>query len=180
MKKGKREIYEGAEVLVRSCRTAGVATGDGRHQPIQAGQGTLDLADGCAIRKASVHWTPSAPVKRGRGAPTGPPGGGPNSVGPQPSSVRLWTPHAAPSFAGVPPWTPRVDRLPAGSPAPPPSRSPVHATKGSAPGPLGCARFSPGPRLRRPAFPSSSDQRAAPFGIPKRTTIINHLNIENK
>ena len=119
MKKGKREIYEGAEVLVRSCRTAGVATGDGRHQPIQAGQGTLDLADGCAIRKASVHWTPSAPVKRGRGAPTGPPGGGPNSVGPQPSSVRLWTPHAAPSFAGVPPWTPRVDRLPAGSPAPP-------------------------------------------------------------
>lgn len=89
----------------------------------------------------------------GRAASTGPHGGGPNSVGPRPASVRPWTPFPAPSFAGVHPWTPRADRLPAGSPAPPPSRSPVHATKGSAPGPLGGSRFCQGPRLCRPAIP---------------------------
>ena len=56
----------------------------------------------------------------GRAASTGPHEGGPNSVGPQPASVRLWTPLAAPSFARGYPWTPRACRSPAGSPAPPP------------------------------------------------------------
>lgn len=76
-----------------------------------------------------------------------------NSVGPQPASVRLWTPLAAPSFARGYPWTPRACRSPAGSPALPPSRSSAIATKGCAPGPLGGARPWPGPRLRRPAIP---------------------------
>lgn len=89
----------------------------------------------------------------GREASTGPHRGGPNSVGPQPASVRLWTPLAAPSFARGHPWTLRANRLPAGSPAPPPCRSPAPATKGSAPGPLGGSRFCPGPRLCRPAIP---------------------------
>lgn len=49
--------------LVRSCGTAGVAAGDGRHLPFPTGQEAPELDDGCAIRYASVHWTPSAPVK---------------------------------------------------------------------------------------------------------------------
>ena len=49
--------------LVRSCETAGVAAGDGRHLPFPTGQEAPELDDGCAIRYASVHWTPSAPVK---------------------------------------------------------------------------------------------------------------------
>ena len=77
------------QALVRSCGTAGVATGDGRHQLIQAGWRIPDLDEG------------------------------------------------------------------------------------SAPGPLGGARFSPGPRLRRPSFPSPSDQRENPFGNPKEQTNIN-------
>ena len=53
--------------LVRSCGAAGVATGDGRHQPFPTCQEAPELDDGCAIRKASVLRTPSAPVKRGYG-----------------------------------------------------------------------------------------------------------------
>lgn len=41
--------------LVRSCEAAGVATGDGRHQPIRAGQRAPDLDAGSASRCASVH-----------------------------------------------------------------------------------------------------------------------------
>ena len=54
-------------VLVQSCGAAGVATGDGRHQPFPPCQEAPELDDGCAIRYASVHWTPSAPVKSGCG-----------------------------------------------------------------------------------------------------------------
>lgn len=53
--------------LVQSCGAAGVATGDGRHQPFPTCQEAPELDDGCAIRKASVLRTPSAPVKRGYG-----------------------------------------------------------------------------------------------------------------
>ena len=63
MKKGKREKYVRAVVLVRSC-CAGVATGDVRHTP--CGQAARpDLDDGYAIRCASVLRTPSAPSERG-------------------------------------------------------------------------------------------------------------------
>lgn len=104
MNTAKREICKWALALVRSGVTAGVATGDGRHQPIQTGRETPDLADGSAIRKASVHWTPSAPGKRGRGAPTGHDESCPSSIGPNRPFGRLWTPHAAPYFArGTPP-----------------------------------------------------------------------------
>ena len=154
MNKVKRGIGKWALVLVRSCGTAGVATGDGRHKPIQAGQRTPDLDDGSAIRYASVLRTPSAPSKRGRGAPTG-----------NDKSCRTRLPNSP----GGHPRPPRGTRIPAGSPASPPCRLPAPATKGSAPGPLGGARFSPGPRLRRPAFPSPSDQRGNPFGNPKMT-----------
>lgn len=53
--------------LVRSCEATGVATGDGRHQPIRAGQRAPDLDAGSASRYASVHRTPSAPGKGGYG-----------------------------------------------------------------------------------------------------------------
>ena len=62
---GKRDTSGIA--LVRSCGTAGVAAGDGRHQPFPTGKEAPALDDGCAIRCASVHWTPSAPVKGGYG-----------------------------------------------------------------------------------------------------------------
>ena len=104
----------------------------------------------------------------GRAASTGPHEGGPNSVGPQPASVRLWTPLAAPSFARGYPWTPRACRSPAGDPALPPSRSSALATKGCAPGPLGGARPWPGPRLRRPAIPLPPTKGTSPFGNPKQ------------
>ena len=168
MNKVKREIGKWALVLVRSCRSAGVATGDGRHKPIQAGQRTPDLDDGSAIRCASVLRTPSAPGKRGRGAPTGNDKSCPSSLGPNRTSGRFGRRKRLPNSPGGHPRPPRGTRIPAGSPASPPCRLPAPATKGSAPGPLGGARFSPGPRLRRPAFPSPSDQRGNPFGNPKR------------
>lgn len=173
MNTAKREICKWALALVRSGVTAGVATGDGRHQPIQTGRETPDLADGSAIREASVHWTPSAPGKRGRGAPTGHDESCPSSLGPNRTSGRFGRRERLPNSPGGHPRPPRGTRIPAGSPASPPSRPPVPATKGSAPGPLGGARFSPGPRLRRPAFPSPSDQRGNPFGNPNGTTNIN-------
>ena len=104
----------------------------------------------------------------GREASTGPHRGGPNSVGPQSASVRLWTPLAAPSFARGHPWTPRACRSPTGSPASPPSRSTALATKGFAPGPLGGTRSWPGPRLRRPAIPLPPTKGMSPFGNPKQ------------
>lgn len=67
----------------------------------------------------------------GRTAPTGPDRRGPNSVGPQRVSLRLWTPLAAPSFARGHPWTPRAYQSPAGSPGFPPSCSPVRTTRGT-------------------------------------------------
>lgn len=167
MKKGKREIYVRAVVLVRSC-CAGVATGDVRHTP--CGQAARpDLDDGCAIRCASVLRTPSAPARKGRGAPTGHDKSCPSSLGPNRSSGRFGRRARLPNSPGGHPRPPRGTRIPAGSPALPPSRLPVATTKGFAPGPLGGSRFSPGPRLRRPAFPSSSDQRVDPFGNPKTT-----------
>ena len=168
MNKVKREIGKRALVLVQSCRYAGVATGDGRHKPIQAGQRTPDLDDGSAIRYASVLRTPSAPSKRGRGAPTGNDKSCPSSLGPNRTSGRFGRRTRLPNSPGGHPRPPRGTRIPAGAPASPPGRLPAPATKGSAPGPLGGARFSPGPRLRRPAFPSPSDQRGNPFGNPKR------------
>ena len=57
--------------LVRSCWDAGVATGDGRHQPIPTGQEALELADGCAIHGASVQRTPAVPAQRGYGKKNG-------------------------------------------------------------------------------------------------------------
>ena len=112
----------------------------------------------------------------GRTAPTGPVSHGPNSVEPQPVSVRLWTPLAAPSFARGHPWTPRACRSPAGSPASPPSRHTAIATKGFAPGPLGDARLWPGPRLRRPAIPLSPTKGCLPLETRNRTIVINYKN----
>ena len=156
-------------MLVRSCRNAGVATGDGRHQPIQAGQRTPDLDDGSAIRCASVLRTPSAPSKRGRGAPTGQETSCPSSLGPNRPEARFGRRTQLPNSPGGHPRPPRGTRIPSGSPASPPGRLPAPTTKGSAPGPLGGTRFSPGPRLCRPAFPSPSDQRGRPpFGNPKK------------
>ena len=109
----------------------------------------------------------------GRAAATGPHEGGPHSVGPQPASVRLWTPLAAPSFARGHPWTPRACQSPAGSPALPPSRSSAIATKGFAPGPLGDTRFWPGPRLRRPAIPRPPTKGNLPLETQTRTIVIN-------
>ena len=169
MNKVKKEIGKWASMLVRSCGTAGVATGDGRHKPIQAGQRTPDLDDGSAIRYASVLRTPSAPSKRGRGAPTGNDKSCPSSLGPNQVSDLFGRRARLPNSPGGHPRPPRGTRIPAGSPAPPPSRLPVATTKGSAPGPFGGSRFSPGPRLRRPAFPSTSDQRVDPFGNPETT-----------
>ena len=164
----KREIGMWASMLVRSCGTAGVATGDGRHQPLPRSLDAPDLDDGSAIRCASVLRTPSAPSKRGRGAPTGNDESCPSSLGPNRTSGRFGRRTRLPNSPGGHPRPPRGTRIPAGSPASPPSRPPAPATKGSAPGPLGGARFSPGPRLRRPAFPSPSDQRGNPFGNPKQ------------
>ena len=62
---GKRDTSGIA--LVRSRGTAGVAAGDGRHLPFPTCQEAPELDDGCAIRYASVHWTPSAPVMSGYG-----------------------------------------------------------------------------------------------------------------
>lgn len=168
MNKVKREIGKRAVVLVRSCGTAGVATGDGRHTP--CGQAARpDLDDGYAIRCASVLRTPSAPARKGRGAPTGHNKLCPSSLGPNRSSGRFGRRARLPNSPGGHPRPPRGTRIPAGSPAPPPSRLPVATTKGSAPGLLGGSKFSPGPRLRRPAFPSISDQMVNPFGNPKTT-----------
>lgn len=110
----------------------------------------------------------SGNIIQGRAASIGPHEGGPNSVGPQAAGGRLWTPLAAPSFARGHPWTPRAYLSSAGSPGSPPSCSPVRTTRGKTPGPLGGAKTCPGPRLRRPAIPSSSDQRVCPFGNPKK------------
>lgn len=161
-------MSKGALMLIQSCVTAGVATGDGRHKPIQAGQRTPDLDDGSAIRCASVLRTPSAPSKKGRGAPTGNDKSCPSLLGPNRASGGFGRRARLPNSPGGHPRPPRGTRIPAGSPASPPSRPPAPATKGSAPGPLGGARFSPGPRLRCPAFPSPSDQRGYPFWKPKR------------
>lgn len=51
--------------LVQSCGSAGVAPGDGRHQPLPRSQDAPDLDAGSASRSASVHRTPSAPGKGG-------------------------------------------------------------------------------------------------------------------
>ena len=65
MKKGKKDNYVRAVVLVRSC-CAGVATGDVRHPPCgQAARPDLDA--GSARRCASVLRTQLAPAKRGNG-----------------------------------------------------------------------------------------------------------------
>ena len=53
--------------LVRSCGSAGVAPGDGRHQPLPRSLDAPDLDAGSASRYASVHRTPSAPGKGGYG-----------------------------------------------------------------------------------------------------------------
>ena len=53
--------------LVQSCGSAGVASGDGRHQPLPRSQDAPDLDAGSASRCASVHRTPSAPGKGGYG-----------------------------------------------------------------------------------------------------------------
>lgn len=138
------------QVLVRSCGTAGVATGDGRHQLIQAGWRIPDLDEGSALRCASVLRTPSAPAGKGRCAPTGNDKSCPSSIGPNRPFGRLWTPHASPYFAwgtppapsrnqdsgrfpgfaarpsscsrdqGLRPWTSRRSEVQPGSPAPPP------------------------------------------------------------
>lgn len=153
-------------LLVRSC-CAGVATSDGRHPAVRLH--LPDLDEGSALRYASVLRTPSAPSKRGRGAPTGHDTSCPSLLGPNQVSDRFGRRARLPNSPGGHPRPPRGTRIPAGSPAPPPSRLPVATTKGSAPGPFGVSRFSPGPWLRRPAFPSTSDQRVNPFGNPKTT-----------
>ena len=53
--------------LVQSCGSAGVAPGDGRHQPLPRSLDAPDLDAGSASRSASVHRTPSAPGKGGYG-----------------------------------------------------------------------------------------------------------------
>lgn len=110
--------------LVQSCVSAGVAPGDGRHQPIPKSQDAPDLDAGSASRCASVHWTPSAPAGAGRRAPNGP-RKGPNSIGHQGPPGSLMTPQAAPYFARGYPGTPRGMGVPPGTPAPPPVRPPV-------------------------------------------------------
>ena len=166
MNKVKKEIGKWALVLVRSCRSAGVATGDGRHLAVRLHLPNLD--EGSALRCASVLRTPSAPAGKGRCAPTGNDKSCPSSLGPNRASGGFGRRTRLPNSPGGHPRPPRGTRIPSGSPASPPCRLPAPATKGSAPGPLGGARFSPGPRLRRPAFPSPSDQRGNPFGNPKR------------
>ena len=64
---GTRKRDTSGFALVQSCGAAGVAAGDGRHLPFRTGQEAPALEDGCAIRCASVHWTPSALVKGGYG-----------------------------------------------------------------------------------------------------------------
>ena len=118
MNKVKREIGKRALVLVRSC-CAGVATGDVRHTP--CGQAARpDLDDGYAIRCASVLKTPSAPARRGRGAPTGHNKLCPSSLGPNRVSDRFGRRARLPNSPGGHPRPPRGIRIPAGSPAPPP------------------------------------------------------------
>ena len=57
--------------LVWSCWDAGVATGDGRHQPFPMGRKASDHADGHAIRGASVQRTPVVPAQREYGKKNG-------------------------------------------------------------------------------------------------------------
>lgn len=151
----KTKEGESPILLVRSC-CAGVATGDGRHTAVRLRLTYLD--DGPAIRCASVLRTPSAPSGAGRYAPTAPLYSGPNSVGPRPASVRLWTPRAAPYFAWGHPRAPRGNVCPAGSPATPPSRSPFPRPWAAPLDPSDARRPVPGPRLRRPAHAPTSDQ----------------------
>jgi len=173
--KAKKQIFcernkEARNMMLVQSFYEGVATGDGRHHLLHLlRKRETDLADGFAIRNASVHWTPSAPSGAGRRTPTGHEKSCPSSLGPYRVSDRSGRRARLPNSPGGHPRPPRGTRIPAGSPAPPPSRLPVATTKGFAPGPLGGSMFCPGPRLRRPALPSPSDQRVTPFGTPKTT-----------
>ena len=58
-------------VPVGSGGAAGVATSDGRYQPIPTGHNPPDLGDGYAISYASVHRTPPAPAWKRAGGLNG-------------------------------------------------------------------------------------------------------------